>query len=109
MTAAQLAEYKKIKAELREARMEIDFRDKAVTLLRGGRTCLGRKNRRVLHAASQHISFNATRAGNNSSTGKIYRAERKVIRGHGIMDLILTALRASFNSALGYRTPNGVH
>ena len=88
---------------------EIDFRDKAVTLLRSGRTRLDRKNRRVLHAASQHISFNATRAGNNSSTGKIYRAERKVIRGHGIMDLILTALRASFNSALGYRTPNGVH
>ena len=25
MTAAQLAEYKKIKAELREARVEIDF------------------------------------------------------------------------------------
>ena len=86
MTAAQLAEYKKIKAELREARMEIDFRDKAVTLLRGGRTRLGRKNRRVLHAASQQISFNATRAGKNSSTGKIYRAERKAIRGHGIMD-----------------------
>jgi len=29
MTAAQLAEYKKIKAELREARMEIDFLKKA--------------------------------------------------------------------------------
>jgi len=36
MTAAQLAEYKKIKAELREARMEIDFRDKAAAFLRGG-------------------------------------------------------------------------
>ena len=29
MTATQLAEYKKIKAELREARMEIDFLKKA--------------------------------------------------------------------------------
>ena len=29
MTAAQLADYKKIKAELREARTGIDFRDKA--------------------------------------------------------------------------------
>ena len=29
MTAAQLADYKKIKAELREARMEIDFLKKA--------------------------------------------------------------------------------
>lgn len=36
MTAAQLAEYKKIKAELREARMEIDFLKKAAAFLRGG-------------------------------------------------------------------------
>ena len=36
MTATQLAEYKKIKAEPREARMEIDFRDKAAAFLRGG-------------------------------------------------------------------------
>ena len=77
MTAAQLAEYKKIKAEPREARMEIDFRDKAVTLLRGGRTRLGRKNRRVLHAASQQISFNTTRAGNNSSTEKSIAPKEK--------------------------------
>ena len=36
MTATQLAEYKKIKAELREARMEIDFLKKAAAFLRGG-------------------------------------------------------------------------
>ena len=36
MTAAQLAEYKKIKAELRGARLEIDFRNKAAAFLRGG-------------------------------------------------------------------------
>ena len=36
VTAAQLAEYKKIKAELREARMEIDFLKKAAAFLRGG-------------------------------------------------------------------------
>ena len=36
MTAAQLAEYKKIKAELREARMEIDFLKKSGGLLRTG-------------------------------------------------------------------------
>ena len=36
MTAARLAEYKKIKAELREARMEIDFLKKAAAFLRGG-------------------------------------------------------------------------
>ena len=36
MTAAQLAEYKKIKAELRDARMEIDFLKKAAAFLRGG-------------------------------------------------------------------------
>ena len=33
MTAAQLAEYKKIKAELREARMEIDFLKKAAAFV----------------------------------------------------------------------------
>ena len=36
MTATQLAEYKKIKAEPREARMEIDFLKKAAAFLRGG-------------------------------------------------------------------------
>ena len=36
MTAAQLAEYKKIKAELRGARLEIDFRNKAAAFLCGG-------------------------------------------------------------------------
>ena len=36
MTAAQLAEYKKIKAELREARVEIDFLKKSGGLLRTG-------------------------------------------------------------------------
>ena len=36
MTATQLAEYKKIKAELCEARMEIDFLKKAAAFLRGG-------------------------------------------------------------------------
>ena len=36
MTATQLAEYKKIKAELREARMEIDFLKKAAAFLRDG-------------------------------------------------------------------------
>ena len=36
MTAAQLADYKKIKAELRGARLEIDFRNKAAAFLRGG-------------------------------------------------------------------------
>ena len=35
MTAAQLAEYKKIKAELRDARMEIDFLKEAAAFLRG--------------------------------------------------------------------------
>ena len=33
MTAAQLAEYKKIKAELREARMGIDFLKKAAAFV----------------------------------------------------------------------------
>ena len=33
VTAAQLAEYKKIKAELREARMEIDFLKKAAAFV----------------------------------------------------------------------------
>ena len=33
MTAAQLAEYKKIKAELREARVEIDFLKKAAAFV----------------------------------------------------------------------------
>ena len=33
MTAAQLAEYKKIEAELREARMEIDFLKKAAAFV----------------------------------------------------------------------------
>ena len=36
MTQTQLAEYKKIKAELREARMEIDFLKKSGGLLRAG-------------------------------------------------------------------------
>ena len=36
MTAAQLAEYKKIKAELREARLEIDFRDKTAAFFSDG-------------------------------------------------------------------------
>ena|GEM_PF-6284934 len=36
MTAAQLADYKKIKAELRGARLEIDFRNKAAAFLCGG-------------------------------------------------------------------------
>ena len=33
MTAAQLAEYKKIKAELREVRLEIDFLKKAAAFV----------------------------------------------------------------------------
>jgi len=37
MTAAQLAEYKKIKAELREARLEIDFRYKTAAFFVDGR------------------------------------------------------------------------
>ena len=36
MTAAQLAEYKKVKAELREARLEIDFRDKTAAFFSDG-------------------------------------------------------------------------
>lgn len=36
MTATQLAEYKKIKAELREARMEIDFLKKAAAFFAQG-------------------------------------------------------------------------
>ena len=36
MTATQLAEYKKIKAELREARLETDFLKKSGGLLRVG-------------------------------------------------------------------------
>ena len=36
MTATQLAEYKKIKAELREARLEIDFRDKTAAFFSDG-------------------------------------------------------------------------
>ena len=36
MMAAQLAEYKKIKAEVREARMEIDFLKEVAAFLRGG-------------------------------------------------------------------------
>ena len=36
MTAAQLADYKKIKAELREARLEIDFRDKTAAFFSDG-------------------------------------------------------------------------
>ena len=36
MTVVQLAEYKKIKAELREARLGIDFRDKAAVFFSDG-------------------------------------------------------------------------
>ena len=46
----------------------------------------GGKNRRVPRTAPQQISFNATRAGKNSSTSRIYHTRRKAIKDRGIMD-----------------------
>jgi len=40
----------------------------------------GGKNRRVPRTAPQQISFNATRAGKNSSTSRIYHTRRKAIK-----------------------------
>lgn len=40
----------------------------------------GGKNRRVPRTAPQRISFNATRAGKNSSTSRIYHTRRKAIK-----------------------------
>ena len=40
----------------------------------------GGKNGRVPRTVPQQISFNATRAGKNSSTGRIYHTRRKVIK-----------------------------
>ena len=46
----------------------------------------GGKNRCVPRTAPQQISFNATRAGKNSSTSRIYYTRRKAIKDRGIMD-----------------------
>jgi len=51
-----------------------------------GIRCFGGKNRRVPRTTQQQISFNATRAGKNSSTSRIYHTRRKAIKDRGIMD-----------------------
>ena len=60
--------------------------DYTATMNKYGIHCLGGKNRRVPRTAPQQISFNATRAGKNSSTSRIYHTRRKAIKDRGIMD-----------------------
>jgi len=54
MTAAQLAEYKKIKAELREARLEIDFRDKTAAFFSDGSSSQEHDARTPLRQEGNH-------------------------------------------------------
>jgi len=56
------------------------------TMNKHGIRCFGGKNRRVPRTAQKQISFNATRAGKNSSTSRIYHTRRKAIKDRGIMD-----------------------
>jgi len=56
----------------------------------------------------QQISFNATRAGKNSSTRRIYHTRRKAIKEvTSWIELCYNQTR--LHSSLGYRTPNEVH
>ena len=50
------------------------------TMNKHGIRCFGGKNRRVPRTAQKQISFNATRAGKNSSTSRIYHTRRKAIK-----------------------------
>ena len=53
-------------------------------------------------------SFNATRAGKNSSTSRIYHTRRKAIKEvTSWIELCYNQTR--LHSAIGYRTPNEVH
>ena len=54
--------------------------DYTATMNKYGIHRVGGKNRRVLRTAQQQISFNATRAGKNSSTSRIYHTRRKAIK-----------------------------
>ena len=60
--------------------------DYTATMNKYGIHGFGGKNRRVPRTAPQQISFNATRAGKNSSTSRIYHTRRKAIKDRGIMD-----------------------
>jgi len=60
--------------------------DYTATMNKYGIHRIGGKNRRVPRTAPQQISFNATRAGKNSSTSRIYHTRRKAIKDRGIMD-----------------------
>ena len=70
--------------------------DYTATMNKYGIHRIGGKNRRVPRTAQQQISFNATRAGKNSSTSRIYHTRRKAIKDRGIMDWTLTAIRRGF-------------
>ena len=82
--------------------------DYTATMNKYGIHRVGGKNRRVLRTAQTQISFNATRAGKNSSTSRIYPTRRKAIKEvTSWIELCYTQTR--LHSAIGYRTPNEVH
>ena len=91
MTAAQLAEYKKIKAELREARMEIDFLKKAAAFLRGGSPG---KNTIHVHPSAKEDNHPGTCVMCHCPGGVAFRAATPW-RNRGMSDIPRNAVKNS--------------